>query len=429
MSDRQPFQFPLSPLQQGMLSQALRSPDAGLNIEQVIASLNEELHITALQDAWRQGIARHDTLRASFSWKEYPEPIQRVHPSVEISLEQRDWRALSPADQGQKLDEFLEADRRRGFELDSAPMMRLALFQLAETEFKLVWTFHHAVLDGRSLVIVLREVFAIYDALVSGKKCEIPPAPSYRDFIDWLGTRDRSDSENYWRTALKGVRPVTAIDLPKGNNRDPAQQEQSITLPREAAMALESLARDQGCTLEVLVQAAWALVLARYAREEEVLFGAVLPCRNPALPGVGEIAGLLINTLPVRAAVTPDVPLSELLKSLHAQHTSMQEHAQTPLMDIQRWTGVAPLFDSIVLFENQTLDAALPASAHRHFELRERTGYPLALYCTSQPELSLKIVADGAWQRADIARMAGHLATMLDAFQAMPANRPARCPC
>jgi len=408
--------YPLSPLQHGMLLHALRSPDDGIDIEQVIGSLREDLRIPAFKEAWRQVIERYDALRSAFCPKDQPEPMQRVFPAVDLPFEYEDWRAADPLDQQRRLEAFLECDRERGFDLNVAPLLRLKLFQFGDNEYKLIWTFHHAVLDGRSFVIVLRSVWAIYGSILRGESSRLAAAPRYRDFIEWLGKKDHSASEVYWRETLKGFHAATSIDLAKRHAVRPARHEHALTLSREATAALNARAAAQGFTLNTYVQAAWALLLARYAREEDVVFGAVRACRQFETPGAGEMAGLFINTLPMRARVAPGLLLSDLLKSLRAQQLALRDHEQTPLVEIQRWSGIAPLFRSVIVFEKTALNVSLAAPHFRDFELRERTGFPLTLYCCGGPELSIKIDADENWDPSAIARMAGHLATMLEAM-------------
>src|SRR5205807_1071683 len=91
--------------------------------------------------------------------------------------------------------------------------MRLNLFRTAESEYRLVWSFHHAILDGRSFVIVLKEVFAFYKALRDGVDLRLEKPKPYRDYIAWLDRQDLSEAETYWRTALAGIVGTTSLSL------------------------------------------------------------------------------------------------------------------------------------------------------------------------------------------------------------------------
>ncbi|HUI06175.1 MAG TPA: amino acid adenylation domain-containing protein [Verrucomicrobiae bacterium] len=422
MNDDTSSLYPLSPLQRGMLFHALYSPRDGIDLTQVIGTLHEVLRVEAFTRAWRRVVARHDALRTAFWWKDQPVLMQRVFASVELPFQFEDWRGMSAPEQERKLADFLARDRERGFDLSVAPVLRLALFQFGEQEHRFVWTLHHSVLDGRSFTLALREVFAIYDAILRGEDLALPPAPQYRDFIEWLEKQDHSASEKYWRETLQGVGAALSIDLPKRDPRSPTYHKQGTSLSGEATAALQACAARHGLTLNTFVQAAWAVLLARYSREEDIVFGATRACRH-SVPGAENMLGLFINTLPMRVNAAPDRPLLALLKDLRAQQVALRDHEQTPLSEIQRWTGVAPLFRTIVVFEKAHLNDSPVGTTSRSFDSRGRSGYTLTLHAYGSPQLSFRITAEAGCEPAAAVRMLGHFATLLEA---MPehCNRP-----
>src|SRR5512135_1668328 len=109
--------YPLSPLQQGMLFHHLYSPHSGVDIEQIVCTLRENLNIPALEQAWQQTLQQHAILRTTFRWQDIDQPLQEVQASVACSLMQEDWRNLSAHETQAQLDSFLQSDRQRGFEL------------------------------------------------------------------------------------------------------------------------------------------------------------------------------------------------------------------------------------------------------------------------------------------------------------------------
>src|SRR5207237_3582920 len=112
----------------------------------------------------------------------------------------------------QELEALLERDRARGFALDRAPLMRLALGRAGERGARRVlWTFHHAQLDGRSWEMLLREVFAFYESFLCGKDAQLPLPRPYRDYIEWLGEQDYARAKAFWQEALSGFRAPTAL--------------------------------------------------------------------------------------------------------------------------------------------------------------------------------------------------------------------------
>ena len=143
--------YPLSPMQQGMLFHTIYAPGSSLYFTQFCCTLKGQLDVQNLEHAWQQTVDRHPTLRTSFMWEGLDAPVQVVSRNVNMPLTQHDWRAFSETEQHKRLADFISTDRQRGFELSQAPLMRLALFQLADETFHLVWSCHHILMDGWSL--------------------------------------------------------------------------------------------------------------------------------------------------------------------------------------------------------------------------------------------------------------------------------------
>jgi NRPS condensation-like uncharacterized protein len=144
--------YPLAPLQQGMLLDSVASDDPGTYLVQAVVALRREpVAVAALRAALARVVARHAALRAAFRWEDLDAPVQDVYRQVAMPVTVVDLRddavatATRPA-----LETYLAADRRRGLDLSRAPVMRLAVVRTADDESALVWTFHHALLDGRS---------------------------------------------------------------------------------------------------------------------------------------------------------------------------------------------------------------------------------------------------------------------------------------
>jgi NRPS condensation-like uncharacterized protein len=185
--------YPLSPMQQGMLFHSLYAPGSGIDIERIVCALHEEVDAPALERAWQRVIERHPVLRTSFRWQGLDQPVQEVHSHIICPLEQHDWRHLSEQEQESQLVIYLRRDRRRGFELSEAPLIRLTLFRCAEADYRLIWTFHHILLDGRSFPLLLKEVFAFYEAFCQGQDLQLERPRPYGDYIEWLQEQDLSN--------------------------------------------------------------------------------------------------------------------------------------------------------------------------------------------------------------------------------------------
>ena len=399
--------YPLSPMQQGLLVETLRARGSSAYVPQLAPRLDGELSVDAFREAWRLAFARHTILRTSFLWDDLRQPVQVVHREVALPLEEQDWSHLGREEQAARLAALLETERRRGFDLATPPLTRLWLLRLDSHSFRLVWTFHHLLLDGWSEAVLLSEVFRAYDALRRGDLPSLEAPRSFGDYIAWLQERP-SNAESYWRAALEGFTEPTfpapdrrpALSTP-GSADDLV--ELTAVLPSHTTDALAAFARRHRLTSNTLIQGAWALLLGRYTGRDDVVFGTTLSTRPPELEGAESMVGLFINTLPVRVKLPAGAAVAVWLEQLQREQLEMRQHQDTPLMEIQSWSGVprgAPLFETLVVFESYPVDGTVAADLERSgmtladVRTHESSGYPLALIVTPRPRMTFRVQHD-----------------------------------
>ncbi len=426
--------FHLSPMQQGMLFHILYTPNTDVYLGQFSCALQGDLDANALNSAWQQTLNRHDVLRASFIWENLDEPLQLIHKSVRVPLEQHDWRSLSDDEQAERWEAFLITERQRGFNLSTPPLMRLALVRLSSNSYRFVWTHHHLLIDGWSGALLLREVFNTYEALRRGEQMRAEPPRPFRDYITWLDRQDLSKAEAFWRENLKGFDAPTPIVIDQASADTEGGMETAgeneVQLTQETTSQLQSLARKHGLTLNTILAGAWALLLNRYSQEETVVFGATVAGRPPSLPGVETMIGLLINTLAVRVRVDEEAELLTWLAGLQAEQVALRDYEYSPLVEVQSWSEVErgrPLFESLLVFENYPLDAAaLKENLSLHLkDVRsfDRTNYPLTVVAIPSEELFLQALYDRRRFTDDsIERLLGHLRTLLESIAVRPSQ-------
>jgi amino acid adenylation domain-containing protein len=416
--------YPLSPIQQGMLFHWVTEPHFGVDIEQVVCSLPEALHVDKFRMAWERMVARHAVFRTSFRWERLVEPLQDVHGKVTLPFVERDWSALSSADQKSEMAAYLAKDRKLGFDLSQAPNLRVMVARVGEGQYQFVWTFHHILLDGRSFPAVLKEVFTIYEALVAGNESVLPAPVPFRLFIDWHQKQDWSKSEAFWRKKLKGFSVPTSLRTIRPPEQTRAEEcprrEQEAQVPESRTSSLKQIATDGGVTLGTLVQGAWALLLSRYSGEEDIVFGVIRACRRASIPDAEAVVGIFINTIPLRVSVPPGTTLLPWLKELRGQESELRQHEHTPLFKIQQWSevqGRKSLFDSLLMFDHQQLNTVLnrdKTGHNRRFDLKESVNFPLVLQAYGEDQLALKLqYCRALFDDATISRMLGHLQTLL----------------
>ncbi len=203
--------YPLSPMQQGMLFHSLYNPESGVYVTQLGCAIRGDLNVQILERAWQEVVNRNEVLRTGFIWEQLNEPLQVVRRNVSLTIETQEWTGLAEDEQRRRLEEFLQSDKKRGFEMSHPPLMRLTLIKLADDRYKFVWSHHHLLLDGWSIPLVFQQLFAIYDALSQGVAARVERSRPYRDYIEWVRQQDESKAEEFWRHALAGLTKPTLL--------------------------------------------------------------------------------------------------------------------------------------------------------------------------------------------------------------------------
>jgi amino acid adenylation domain-containing protein len=425
--------YGLTPLQQGMLFHTLYNSDSGVYVEHISWTLNGELNVAAFERSWQVVIDHHPILRTAFFVERLDEPVQVVRKEASVPIEHLDWSALTGDEQQAQLDEFIEADRMRGFDTTKAPLIRVTMIRTGESSHTVVWSHHHILLDGWSTSLVLRDLLVAYKALCEGKPPVLENVRPYRDYIAWLQQRGTAAADSFWRSMLEGFSSPTSLRIvsPRGSlsESEDRPESQQVRVSAGVTAALQALARQSRVTVNTIVQGAWALLLSRYSGENDVVFGSIVSGRPTSLPGSETMVGLFLNALPVRAKVTSTTALIPWLQDLQAQQARTRQFEQTPLADIQRWSDVPQglqLFDSTLAFESFPVEEMLKQQQDR-IEIKDyvryggRSNYPINVAVEPGRELLLEIGYDRLLTSPPtVARMLGNFKTLLERFAERP---------
>jgi amino acid adenylation domain-containing protein len=430
--------YPLTPMQQGMLFHSIAGPwGESMYVGQTTCLVEGNLDIDALKSAWQHAIDRHEILRTSFLWEGLSAPMQVVQRTAQMPTEIADWQDADTETQRHRLQEYVAADRRRGLDLTTAPVMRLAIFRESSKRYRLVRTHHHILLDGWSDQLIVKEVFETYEALVSGRQPRPQPATPFKDYIAWLSKQNLAEAETFWRKHLEAIEGPTplpfALPRPQAHEMPASLVRRRVRVSPAVTASLKRLVQTQRITMNTIVQGAWAIFLSRCTGHRNVLFGATVSGRPAALPGVESMLGLFINTLPVRVSVDPSAPLLAWLSALQEEQLQAREFDYTPLVQLQTWTQVPPgqpLFESLLVFENYPIQVGQPEIAlhDKAIAVSDRSydqsiNYPLALTAAWRSELGIQVALDP--HRIDPAfadRIASHLEAVLAGMAANPDN-------
>ncbi|MFF4764683.1 amino acid adenylation domain-containing protein, partial [Streptomyces sp. NPDC001292] len=386
--------WPLSPLQEGLLFHARYNEGSrDVYVGQRFLDLAGAVDAGLLRASWQVLLDRHASLRTGFRQPAgMQSPVQVVVEGVELPWREVDLSGLSDAEAGAEAHRLAEEDLAP-FDLAVPPLMRLLLVKRGADRYRMVLTMHHIVTDGWSLPILFGELSRIYAA--GGDASALPPVPPYRDYLAWLARQDEEAASEAWRSVLAGAHePTLVAPVERGAESVPSRHV-TVRLDEPRTAALREMARATGLTLNTLVQGAWAVLVGVLSGRSDVVFGATVAGRPAEIPGVEQMLGLFINTVPVRVRLDPRRTVAELLTGLQAEQAELIAYQHVGLTGIQRIAGAGATFDTLVVYENYPHD---PDAGRQLGGLpivggggEEAAHYPLTLLASPSDELELRL--------------------------------------
>ncbi|MFB8237929.1 non-ribosomal peptide synthase/polyketide synthase [Kitasatospora purpeofusca] len=388
--------LPLTPLQEGLLFHSLYD-DRGVDLytSQLSVDLEGHLDVEAFRAAAATVLRRHPNLRTAFQHQNSARPVQVVLREVPVPWAEHDLSGLDEAGRAAESERITEEDRVRRFDLGRPPLLRFTLIRLGEQRCRLLFTHHHILLDGWSIPLLLSELFTLY-ARGGTDDSGLAAVPPFRNFLAWLAKQDKPAAELAWREALDGLDEGT-IARPVKPGRTLLVPERATTdLSRSLTTALTNLARRHSITLNTVVQGVWGLLLGQLTGRDDVVFGTAVSGRPPELPGVENMIGLFLNTLPVRVRIDPDEPLVGLLTRLQAEQSELLPHQHLGLATVQQLAGGAELFDTVTVFESFPVDhnaESLPGTGLKVLESdsTDYSHFPITLIALPGDRLHLRV--------------------------------------
>ncbi|WP_396915654.1 amino acid adenylation domain-containing protein [Mycolicibacterium sp.] len=407
--------LPLTPLQQGLLFQtsfADGNSDDTVYAVQLAVTVAGPLDPQRLRDAVHTVVKRHPNLAPRFC-EQFGEPVQVISTDPVIA-----WQ-YAELDTDEQIEQLCANERTAVCDLAGESVFRAALIRTGDDTHRLVLSLHHIVIDGWSLPVMLREIFAGY----FGHR--LPAATPYRNFVSWLAGQDHDVARATWRDVFAGFDTPTLVAPPAQAG---ARGVQSHRVSAETTQALGELARTHRTTVNTVLQAAWAQLLAWLTGHPDVAFGAAVSGRPADLPGAESIVGLLINTVPVRGTINATTTVADLLDQLQRTHNDTVEHEHLSLAEIHRAAGHDRLFDTLFVYENYPIDTGallgVEDLAVTDFTSREFNHYPLSMVVTPGHELVLRVEFDTeVFGASEVEDLVDRMQQLLAAMVADPARR------
>jgi amino acid adenylation domain-containing protein/non-ribosomal peptide synthase protein (TIGR01720 family) len=411
--------------------------------------LTGALGVSALAASVAAIIARHDALRTTFTANDGT-PLQvvgrqQVRPHMPL-LDLRGVPADMRADAAQRL---IDAEARTPFDLARGPLLRTALLRLADDDHILLIALHHIIADGWSVGIMIRELATLYTAFAGGQALALPELPiQYADYAiwqrDWLqSTADQQASSPlqtqlaYWRRSLANA--STILELPTDHPRPAIQSfrgaKQFFTLGALDAQ-LRALSQREDVTLFMTLLAAFYTLLYRYTGQDDILVGT--PIANRTRVETEGLIGLFANTLVLRGDLAGNPSFRELARRVRTATLGAYAHQDLPFEQLveelqpERDMSRNPLFQVMFVLQN-TPGSALELPNLTLQSLPSDSGaakfdWWLAIEEAPGQLFGILQYNTDLFESAMIARLLGHLRTLLQGIVADPQRRLSELP-
>ncbi|MCM6773182.1 amino acid adenylation domain-containing protein [Nocardia sp. CDC159] len=417
--------WPLTALQSGLLFHSMLVGEAfDAYRMQLVFGLSGPVDADRMRAAGQALLDRYPNLRAAFVEDGAGDPVQLVLDRVELPWREVDLRGAD--DREAALERLLSQDRGTPFDPLRPPLLRLTLVRMGAERSELVLTAHHVLFDGWSLPLVMQDLVRLYGSY--GDASVLPRERNYRDFLVWLGRRDRAESARVWAEELDGIDEPTLVAPSAGMGGEPGIAQVEVPLSVARAREFGRRAGELGVTVNTLLQGAWAVLVSALTGRSDVVFGATVSGRPPAVRGVDSMVGLFINTLPVRVVCRPGASFAEMVRRLQVRQAALLEHHHHPLAEIHRSLGMSTLFDTLLVFESFPVDRAGISEANTAAGITvtgirpfSGTHYPLSVFAAADPHVRMSLeYATDVFDRETVEGIARRFVAVLERVVADP---------
>ncbi|WP_017318022.1 non-ribosomal peptide synthetase [Mastigocladopsis repens] len=404
--------------------------------------LQGDLNVAVLQHSLDAIVAHHEALRTNLIAQD-GNPVQVISKPRSVELKVIDLKDCPQAQRTTRVQQQLQDEAQRPFNLTSDLMLRGSLLQLSPQEHILLLVMHHIAADSGSMSILLEQLATLYEAFFNKELNPLVEQPiQYIDFAvwqrQWLSGEALENQLNYWKQQLVGATPV--LELPTDRPRPPVQTYQgakeSFLIPQSLSQALSTLSHQEGVTLFMTLLAAFQTLLYRYTGQQDILVGSPIAGRN--LPELQKLIGFFVNTQVLRTDMAGNPTFWELLQRVRAVTMSAYAYQDLPIdklieeLQPERSLSYHPLFQVMFVLENTT---------RQKFELPGLTLTPFDwAHVTTRFDLTLSITEteqglQGLWEyntdlfdACTIRRMSGHFQTLLEGIVANPEQHISELP-
>lgn len=390
--------YSLTAMQEGMLYHKLVEEESSGYVIQNVFEVNQVLDIDAFKNSFELTTQKYEVLRTSIIYSDVRKPRQIVLGRRPVEIYVHD--CISD-NQNELLENIKKLDINRGFNLEDDNLVRLNIVKLAEDKYEIIMSFHHIIMDGWSISILVNDILDNYDKLVSGtSKTDIQCIPNYNyeTYVKDIIRKDSISALEYWHKLLEGyegksyIKPEGVLDQCEDEAHDI-----SIFVTYKVNKGIKNINKKHGITINTIIEAAWTIILQRYTNKNDIVFGKVVSGRNSEIAGTSNSVGLFINTVPVRVNINGNTTVVELLNYLQKQAIETTEYDHCSLAEIQKQSIMgSELIQSLISFDNYYVQDKMKKSSInlKTKSIREQTNYSLTIRAYFNEGLSLNIIYD-----------------------------------
>lgn len=417
--------YPLTPMQQGMFYNALVQPESSAYFEQATIRLSGAVDVARLAQCQQAITDKYEIFRTLFVHEQLQQPRQVVLEHLETDIETIDLRHVAPQRIEDEIEQLVQLDKERSFHLSQAPLSRMTWIQCSEEQSVLIWSFHHILIDGWSMGLVMKEFFDCYEQLRTTGSFTMEATAPYSRYIAWLHEQEIENATTFWSTYLADFDTVTELPFEKKEQTGEfTLEELAFTFGEALTERIQALSKSLAVTVNTIVQAAWGIVLQKYNHHSDVLFGAVVSGRPPAFEGIETMVGLFINTIPVRVKTSATSTFESVVKEMQQASLAAEPYNFYPLYEMPaEGLNGRPLLHHVMAFENYPLDESVKGNQQADrlgFEITsvdmfEQINYPFGIVVLPGSNVTMKFTYNAhVFESADMHKLQRHFLNVLE---------------
>ncbi|MFA7243847.1 MAG: condensation domain-containing protein [Patescibacteria group bacterium] len=347
--------YPLSPVQKGILFQSIASPQAQLYVEQMAVKITGKLNIRAFKESWRLLVQNNPIFRTLFDYRNGNEPLQFVIDNLNVNFIYKDLSNLTSREFESCWLNYQTKDRSRGFELELRAPYRLAIFKINDSNFRFLFSYHHILLDGGSIPIIIHDIAYYYSEIVAGRTPKTIMNKTYKEYVIWLSGQNQKTAKKFWEEYCQNFR----VNFNKKGTelKTTLSSSKSLTFDHNICDRLKVISRTNSLTLASILTGIWGIVYCSFCNRDETILG-IPTSVQPLDKSGGDFIGVCINTIPLKVRLT-NVSYLKVIRRVQEDWYKTNQYNHLPLGEIKKLFSGYDLndpFDSIFAFSSHKQD-------------------------------------------------------------------------